>query len=129
MKFKENYFVFILFVFLMLSLGSVAASENVNSDDADNNDLISLPVYSELEFDDNGNMPNDVNEVSLETNDNKTHSSDDVLKVSHNSPLGADPSSGTFDDIQKAIDTAVGGTVFLNGTNYSGKMRLLSIKI
>ena len=104
----------------MLSLGSVAASENVNSDDADNNDLISLPVYSELEFDDNGNMPNDVNEVSLETNDNKTHSSDDVLKVSHNSPLGADPSSGTFDDIQKAIDTAVGGTVFLNGTNYSG---------
>ena len=111
----------------MLSLGSVAASENVNSDDADNNDLISLPVYSELEFDDNGNMPNDVNEVSLETNDNKTHSSDDVLKVSHNSPLGADPSSGTFDDIQKAIDTAVGGTVFLNGTNYSGNNNEITI--
>ena len=120
MKFKENYLVFILFVLLMLSLGSVAASENVNSDDADNNDLISLPVYSALEIDDNGNMPNDVDEVSLETNDNKTHSSDDVLKVSHNSPLGADPSNGTFDDIQKAINAAVGGTVFLNGTNYSG---------
>ncbi|WP_295596964.1 hypothetical protein, partial [uncultured Methanobrevibacter sp.] len=65
-----------------------------------------------------------MNELSLETNDNKTHSSDDVLKVSHNSPLGADPSNGTFDDIQKAINATVGGTVFLNGTNYTGNKQI-----
>ena len=119
MKFKANYLVFILFVLLMISLGSVAASENVASDDVDNNDLISLPVYSTLEIDDNVDMQNDVNEVSLETNDNKTHSLGDVLKVSHNSPLKAGP-SGTFDDIQNAIENAKSGeTVFLNGTNYS----------
>ena len=64
MKFKANYLVFILFVLLMISLGSVAASENVASDDVDNNDLISLPVYSTLEIDDNVDMQNDVNEVS-----------------------------------------------------------------
>ena len=119
MKFKANYLVFILFVLLMISLGSVAASENVASDDVDNNDLISLPLYSTLEIDDNVDMQNDVNEVSLETNNNKTHSLGDVLKVSHNSPLKAGP-SGTFDDIQNAIENAKSGeTVFLNGTNYS----------
>ena len=120
MKFKENYLIFILFVLLMLSIGSVAASENINPDNTDNNDLISLPVYSTSEVEDNGNMQNDVDEVSLETN-NKTHSLGDVLGVSNNSPLGADPPNGTFNDIQKAINgTASGKTVFLNGTKYSG---------
>ena len=104
----------------MLSIGSVAASENINPDNTDNNDLISLPVYSTSEVEDNGNMQNDVDEVSLETN-NKTHSLGDVLGVSNNSPLGADPPNGTFNDIQKAINgTASGKTVFLNGTKYSG---------
>ena len=80
MKFKENYLVFILFVLLMLSLGSVAASENVNSDDADNHDLISLPVYSALEIDDNGNMPNDVNvHITITKNSFNVSFSEDLL--------------------------------------------------
>ena len=70
----------------MLSIGSVAASENINPDNTDNNDLISLPVYSTSDVEDNGNMQNDVDEISLETN-NKTHSLGDVLGVSNKRPL------------------------------------------
>ena len=81
----------------MLSLGTVAASENVTSDDVGNNDLVSLSADSALEVDnDNVDMQKAANEVSLETNNNKTHSSGDVLKVSNNSPLRADPTGKTF---------------------------------
>ena len=88
MKFKENYLVFILFFLVMLSLGSVAASENVTSDEISNNDFVSLSVYSTLEVEnDDVNTQETENEVSLETNNKKTRSSRDVLKVSNNSPL------------------------------------------
>ena len=127
MKFKVNYLVFILFVLLILSLGSVAASENVNSDDIGNNDLISLSVHHTLEVDDNVDMQNDVDGLLLKTIDNETHSSEDVLKVSNNSPLKAEPSNKTFDDIQKAINGAVGDTVFLNGTYYGGNGKAITI--
>lgn len=107
----------------MLSLGTVAASENVISDDSGNNDLISLSVYSTLEVDD-GNMQNDVNELLLKTNDNETHSSEDVLKVSNNSPLKTGP-DGKFTDIEKAINNAkIGETVYLNGTKYTGNRQI-----
>lgn len=107
----------------MLSLGTVAASADVTSDNVGNNDLISLSVYSTLEVDD-GNMQNDVNELLLKTNDNETHSSGDVLKVSNNSPLKAGP-GGTFNDIQNSINKAKSGdTVYLNGTNYTGNKQI-----
>ena len=57
--------VFILFVLVMLSLGTVAASENVTSDDVGNNDLVSLSADSALEVDnDNVDMQKAANEVS-----------------------------------------------------------------
>ena len=106
----------------MLSLGSVAASENVTSDEISNNDFVSLSVYSTLEVEnDDVNTQETENEVSLETNNKKTRSSRDVLKVSNNSPLRADPTGQTFADIQTAINkTSAGETVFLNGKNYTG---------
>lgn len=110
----------------MLSLGSVAASENVTSDEISNNDFVSLSVYSTLEVEnDNVNTQETENEVSLETNNKKTRSSRDVLKVSNNSPLRADPTGQTFADIQTAINkTSAGETVFLNGKNYNGNQQI-----
>ena len=110
----------------MLSLGSVAASENVTSDEISNNDFVSLSVYSTLEVEnDDVNTQETENEVSLETNNKKTRSSRDVLKVSNNSPLKADPKGNTFADINQAInDTSSGETVFLNGKNYNGNQQI-----
>ena len=105
----------------MFSLGAVAASENITSyggefDSLSSIDVAEIEMYSKIS-----------NSRSIE--------GESILNSSYGGKVGnnnnynllkTDVNGGTFEDIRNAIsNTQPGGTVFLNGHNYSGKNQII----
>lgn len=108
----------------MFSLGAVAASENIISED-NGGDFGSLSSDDAAEIDDSSKM---LKLESIDDADILNSSNDDKVGSENNYQLKTDVMGGTFEDIQTAIsNTSSNGTVFLNGQNYSGNKNPITI--
>ena len=113
MKLENKFTIFIIFLILFLSIGSVSANEDLDSSSLDLNE------NGDIGLSDNG----DTEDIALLDSISAADGNDDLessIEESASSDKLGD-SSKTFDDIQSLVESANDGdTIYLSG-NYTGR--------
>ena len=116
--YKEFIFIFSLFFILILSLGAISASEDLDNQMADS---VSVPAIDEDLGILNGNNG------EIETNIGNIDEENSLSEETPSKTITVN--GGTFEDIQKAVDESSNGdTIELNGNFTSNNSGFISVQ-